>query len=403
MPLGWIDFSKSERQKVLSVLDMLSESGTLDELGIAPVRDGFANRFFPGTSTIQSRAKYFMIVPYALKDLEYSDESNPGRIIKIFDEIEEECGKVLLGNPEDTDGIIGSRSLKQNRWVKRTPADIYWAGLRNYGIFIGGNLSLSEYVRAMCALKKQKTNVLKLGNRNDSAEEGDLDDKDAGNLFSVQFWKIPTYEKDWFDNLSIKLTGNEGSFLKNQIIKSFPDSMMAYILKNNITEILGCSSFQNLDSLIHIFPEEIQTDYHLAYEFSDFLYVLRTIYNIIISDGLNEDANKEWEFLEDHLIELSNVDLEAIFSRLGIYKNVFLWNFLNKSKELMVNKDLDGMKMEIRRRERELKQSRAKTMHPGEFDPYVWYGGGALDYRFRNALVIIKDIFESEGIYVKSE
>ena len=356
MPLGWIDFSKSERQKVLSVLDMLSESGTLDELGIAPVRDGFANRFFPGTSTIQSRAKYFMIVPYALKDLEYSDESNPGRIIKIFDEIEEECGTVLLGNPEDTDGIIGSRSLKQNRWVKRTPADIYWAGLRNYGIFIGGNLSLSEYVRAMCALKKQKTNVLKLGNRNDSAEEGDLDDKDAGNLFSVQFWKIPTYEKDWIDNLSIKLTENEGSFLKNQIIKSFPDSMMAYILKNNITEILGCSSFQKLDSLIHIFPEEIQTDYHLAYEFSDFLYVLRTIYNIIISDGLNDDANKEWEYLEDHLIELSNVDLEAIFSRLGIYKNVFLWNFLNKSKELMVNKDLDGMKMEIRRRERELKQ-----------------------------------------------
>ena len=35
MPLGWIDFSKSERSKVLSVLDMLSEAGTLDELGIA--------------------------------------------------------------------------------------------------------------------------------------------------------------------------------------------------------------------------------------------------------------------------------------------------------------------------------------------------------------------------------
>ena len=64
MPLGWIDFSKTERNKVLSVLDLLSEAGTLDELGIAPVRDGFANLFFPGTSTIQTRAKYFMIVPY---------------------------------------------------------------------------------------------------------------------------------------------------------------------------------------------------------------------------------------------------------------------------------------------------------------------------------------------------
>ena len=45
MPLGWIDFSKSERNKVLSVLDLLMEAGTLDELGIAPIRDGFCDVF----------------------------------------------------------------------------------------------------------------------------------------------------------------------------------------------------------------------------------------------------------------------------------------------------------------------------------------------------------------------
>lgn len=28
MELGWIDFSKTERSKILSVLDLLSESGT---------------------------------------------------------------------------------------------------------------------------------------------------------------------------------------------------------------------------------------------------------------------------------------------------------------------------------------------------------------------------------------
>lgn len=181
MPLGWIDFSKSERNKVLSVLDLLSESGTLDELGIAPIRDGFANLFFPGTSTIQTRAKYFMIVPYALKDLEYSSETNPNRMLRTLDEVERKCGEKLIGNGEDTDGIIGSRSLAQNKWVKRTPADIYWAGLRNYGIFTGGTLSLSEYIRAMCALKNQKATITKLGNRNDNADEGD--DKDAGELF----------------------------------------------------------------------------------------------------------------------------------------------------------------------------------------------------------------------------
>lgn len=63
MQLGWIDFSKTERDKVISILDLLSEPGVLDELGIAQIRDGFANLFFPGTTTIQTRAKYFLIVP----------------------------------------------------------------------------------------------------------------------------------------------------------------------------------------------------------------------------------------------------------------------------------------------------------------------------------------------------
>ncbi len=151
MPLGWIDFSKSERNKVLSVLDLLSEPGTLDELGIAPIRDGFANLFFPGTSTIQTRAKYFFIVPYALKDLEHSSEINPNRMLQTFNEIEKGCGMLLLNNGVDTEGVIGNRTLANGSWVKRTPADIYWAGLHGYGFFTYGNLSLTAYVKAVCA------------------------------------------------------------------------------------------------------------------------------------------------------------------------------------------------------------------------------------------------------------
>ena len=92
---------------------------------------------------------------------------------------------------------------------------------------------------------------------------------------------------------------------------------------------------------------------------------------------------------------------KTIFSRLNVYKNTSLCKFLRKSQELMKKSDLEGMKIEIRRRERELKTTRAKTLHPGEFDSDAWFGGGELDYRFGNAKVIIGDIFESEGIYVK--
>ena len=401
MSLGWIDFSKNERNKVLSVLDLLSESGTLDELGIAPVRDGFANLFFPGTSTIQTRAKYFLIVPYALKDLEYSSESNPNRMLRIFDAMERRCGEILTCG-EDTDGIIGSRSLAQNRWVKRTPADIYWAGLRNYGIFTRGTLSLSEYIRAICA-QNQNSTLTKLGNRNDTAEEGDADDKDAGDPFRMQFWKIPTYQEKWIDGLTMKLTKEEGYFLKNQIMASFPESMLTYILRNGLSEIFECKTFQDMKSLIRAFPEQIRYDYFLAYDFSAFLFVLRTVYNIVVSEGKNDDANALWDDFIPNLKKLAAVELNSIFGRLGITQNAFLCNFLLKSQRMMREANLEGMKTEIKRMERELKQSRAKTLHPGEFPPNAWFGGRLLDYRFGYAKVIIGDIFESVGTYVKSK
>ena len=130
MHLGWIDFSKSERSKVLSVLDLLQEKGTLDELGIAPIRDGFANIFFPGTSTIQTRAKYFLIVPYALRDLEREEAMKPTQMRRKLDSVEKKCGQRFLAQNENERGIIGGVSLKPNRWVKRPPTEIYWSGLR---------------------------------------------------------------------------------------------------------------------------------------------------------------------------------------------------------------------------------------------------------------------------------
>ena len=47
MQLGWIDFSKNERNKVLSVIHQLEEPAAVDELGLGAIRDGFAD-FFSG-------------------------------------------------------------------------------------------------------------------------------------------------------------------------------------------------------------------------------------------------------------------------------------------------------------------------------------------------------------------
>ena len=401
MPLGWIDFSKNERNKVLSVLDLLSEDGTLDELGIAPVRDGFADLFFPGTSTIQTRAKYFLIVPYAMKDLERKKETNPNQLLRILDETEKKCAMCLLEKENDVSGIIGSRSLSQGGWVKRTPASIYWAGLRSYAIFTGGGISISEYLRAVGAMKSRKNSLKRLGNRNDKADdENEKDDTDAGELFNIHFWSVPTYQPDWMDSLRLRLSEEEGQYLKHQIIITHPDSMLAYILKNNLTGFLAVGKFRELADLAKQFPETIRHDYLLASDFSDFLFVLRVLYNLILSNGENKRANTEWNRIQVQMPEYAAVNMEKIIQKLYLQRNTGLCVFLRRTKEAMQLDDAEMLKELIRKRERELKQSRAKTLHPGEFDSDRWYGGEYLEYRFNNAKTIIRDIFESEGQHV---
>ncbi len=401
MELGWIDFSKSERSKVMSVLDLLSQPGTLDELGIAPVRDGFADLFFPGTSTIQTRAKYFLIVPYVMKELELSDETNPHRLLKDLDALEKDCAVRLLSKGEDPEGIIGRRSLSQGNWVKRPPSSIYWAGLRSYGIFTG-SLSIAEYIWYICELKNQKKTLLKLGNRNDREEDPDKeqDDWDAGGLYRARFWSVPTFEEKWKDKLDLRLTAEEGAYLKRQIVTLHPDSMLAFILKNNRKDILSCGSFDNMAGLIHQFPEKIQDNYRLADDFAQFLYALRILYNVILSEGKNEAANRLWAEKMPDLADLAAVDIDGVIERLRLFPQIYLCRFLRNARNLMAQKDVEGLKEEIRRREVELKGARAKTTHAGEFGEDEWYGGGLLDYRFGNASRIINDIFESEDQHV---
>ncbi|WP_295619060.1 DUF6361 family protein [uncultured Methanobrevibacter sp.] len=393
MELGWIDFSKSEREKILNVLDLLTELGVLDELGIAPIRDRFSDLFFPGTSTIQTRAKYFFIVPYALKDLELNNEKSFSKLKRNLDDTEEKCARTLLDINFHERGIIGRRSIAANKWVKRTPASIYWAGLRKYQIF-RANISIDQYIKIIAFQKQKKSNILKLGNNEDNEEEHD--DKNAGVGQKVHFLNIPSYNPKWKNEFDMNLTPEEGQFLKSQIISSCGDSMMVHILKDNMYEILEYASFRDLKGIIGKFPEKIQKDYYRARSFSEFIFVLRVIYNLIVSEGENETAKKEFASLKPDLSNFAQVDIEEIFASLKIY-NPHLRTFLIKSRDLMKNEDYEGLKNIIKSRELMLKgQNRSKTAHPGEFDKDLWFAGGYLDYRFNNAKNIIRDIFESE-------
>ncbi|PWJ12223.1 DUF6361 family protein [Ruminococcus flavefaciens] len=394
MQLGWIDFSNTDRSKVLSILDLLVPQGTLDELGISPIRDGFANIFFPGTSTIQTRAKYFFIVPYAMRKLEKNGNLNNSAFKKELEESEKQCGYKFLENNANEEGVIGKRSLNAGHWVKRSPSDIYWAGLRRYGIFTGGKMSRDEYISATSHQRLSKNFIRSLGNANDISDDKDHDDDHPDDLSYNSFWNIPTYKEKCFDTLSMELTQDESTFLKQQIIKSCPDSMIGYILNHDIKEFVALDSFFDIDSIISSFPTSMQDDYYLAAKFSEFVYVARVLFNIII-DEHNSDAFNELELLSPNLSDIAEVDLEAIYKLLKI-QDISLVSFLNTLKAYMHHSNTEKMKELIIKREVSLKgDNRAKTTHPGELEQ-GWYGGGYLDYRFYIARRIIKDIFDGE-------
>ena len=127
MNFGWIDFSQNERNKTLEILDNLAQPGTLDELGIGYIRDKFSNIFFPGTSTLQSRAKYFLVVPYIIKDVldEYKRNMDIKKILDNLNKAEEDFARKVLKNKHgDNESLIGKNALQQDKWVQKQPSYI---------------------------------------------------------------------------------------------------------------------------------------------------------------------------------------------------------------------------------------------------------------------------------------
>ena len=148
MKIGWIDFSNNDRKKSLNVIRLLDEEGAIDELGIGRVRDAFADKFFPATSTLMTRAKYFFLIPYAFRDALADRSLTNSKIIiqKVEEEIEKDCALVLKNKFPNEDGIIGKRNLPSG-WVTRKPSSIYWSSLKQTGIFTYPELSIEGYVK----------------------------------------------------------------------------------------------------------------------------------------------------------------------------------------------------------------------------------------------------------------
>ena len=68
--LTWLDLTASDRDRMRQVLDFFKEQGTVDEMGLGSLRDALSEDLFPGTSTIQTRLRYVLFVPWLYRQFE---------------------------------------------------------------------------------------------------------------------------------------------------------------------------------------------------------------------------------------------------------------------------------------------------------------------------------------------
>ena len=325
-------------------------------------------------------------------DGRYGKDAN--RVLRAIDSAEKDCGIRLLEADPKAEGVIGTRVLPKG-WVARKPSDIYWNGIRTFGIFCDYGLSIPEYVSLAVKLKEQKS-VSRLGNRNDDAEENDKDDSDAGDIGNIRFWNLPIYHDDWRDNLTIELTQEEAFYLDKQIQKSTKGSLLEYVLKNRI-DLNEYDDFASLTAeLSEKVGEKLAYMMKLACDFNNLVYIARVRYNVMLSEGENTYANDEWSRLLPDIRHNATVDLDAVFGELQLI-NPRAKSFLCGIQAAFMASDIDMADELIRKRERSLKgAARAKLSRTKEFDHSKWVGGGTLDYRFSNARRIVNDIYAGE-------
>lgn len=67
---SWLDHREDDAQRVREALKALDEPGMLDPLGFGVIRDAFSEMLFPGISTVQTRARYLLLVPWVYQRLE---------------------------------------------------------------------------------------------------------------------------------------------------------------------------------------------------------------------------------------------------------------------------------------------------------------------------------------------
>lgn len=381
----------------MDVIDTFREQDTRDELGVATVRDTFSDLLFPGTSAIQTRARYFLIVPWQYQRLE--------RAKTLSAEVSQKAKRDeialidVLTESDDREGAIGVRARKT---LKRLPSMIYWQGLGRWGIrtFQG---SRDQYHRSL-----DRFYIREGGVRSDDGEI--IGGSRRGN------WDpgLPKAPQGFPRECSLALTRQEAEYLRERIMHAAPRSLLAHLTDGG--EAPPECDFPWEHPNVADFPADVCPVLQHAQHFSELMHGASLLYNLILAELCQSVEDVEW--YNDRLGEWrgntdssrkrheawnlndfwATVEGKALSrgSRIprGTKRFVNSWLILlreARSSEVVTS---EAARTLVKERERELKRGLARVDGGRALE---LFGGAAganqMDYRWKATVItIVKDI-----------
>lgn len=408
MDIGYINFSQEERNNIYKVIQAIRDHQAIDELGIGRIRDAFSNEMFPGMSTLQNRAKYFVLLPALYLSAEHEKYNNVNEVRQHILDLEIRLTRQLLnGTPDASErrGITGSTVINQaekssSRYVKYDPSYIYWGGLVTFGMVkTDGNIYQLIYERSQ---KNQNKPARWRSSTNDDFESqddeggtGDFQLCDAGGM---------KYNFDGKTPIPIQLTKQEAEFIKRQIITSdsSKDSLLAYILRNEDLPLV--SNWLDLGEIWQGLPNNFHIAYTLSARFSRFIYLLRTFYNYIYdkkmgnTDKADETLNRFVEYRDEKLQLLTRQKIGEVISYVDSRVDDYpVKNFCMNAAEYVEDNDLEKLENCIVRREKKTKGAvRAKLTNWKKYVGQEHADAGILDFRWSLVYSMINEIRKGE-------
>jgi Family of unknown function (DUF6361) len=396
----WIDHSEKQRRQILEAIDLFREKDTRDELGIAGIRDTFSDMLFPGTGALQTRARYFLFVPWMYLDFEAKRVPSAEAARRVRDVEVKLIDTLAESSTPPPRGTIG---IQARGGLQRFPSSIYWNGLKVLGICLFAG-SQAEYQRNFDRVRAAGGTV----RRNDDGEV-------IGGAARAWHGGLPPIPPTFPSQAVFDLTAAEARYLKSRVLENHRRSLFAYMLDRDYVDAENGFAWEHA-SVEGASPELLREISH-ARCFSEVMNGAAILYNLYLAemDPRREEVIESCiELLDDWLALMSARRQQLLaWDRMDFWKLLEARTYIPRGTtrpfvEEWCNRTLSGDPASLRdaantkelisRREAQIKGPLARFNNRRSRE--MWRGDaglGRLDFRWSNARVILSDIADGLG------